>query len=74
MSPIDNEAGDRLLLPREVENRVRLSGATIFRLSRKRLFPEPLVLGLKHRIAYRESEFERWIENRARASYCGVAA
>lgn len=59
---------DKLLLPAEVRERVRLSEPTIYRLRRKRKFPAPIILGEK-RIAYRESEVEEWIKARSRASY-----
>ena len=64
---------DKLLLPSEVRERVRLSEPTIYRMRRKGKFPSPIVLGEK-RIAFRESEIEAWIEARDRASYTPVVA
>jgi prophage regulatory protein len=59
---------DRLLLPEEVRDRVRLSEPTIWRLRRKGKFPSPIILG-ERRIAYSESEIEAWIEAQRRAAY-----
>ena len=68
----ERRALDRLLLPKEVRARVRLSEPTIYRLRRKGKFPSPVLLGEK-RIAYLESEIEAWIKARHRAAY-GEAA
>ncbi|WP_457093158.1 helix-turn-helix transcriptional regulator [Microvirga sp. P5_D2] len=63
---------NKLLLPSEVSARVRLSPKTIYRLRRKDQFPAPIVLG-ERRIAWRESDIERWLANCATASLAGHA-
>ncbi len=65
MTP-NQEIADRLLLPQEVVQRVRLSKPTIYRLRRAGEFPAPIVVGRK-RIAFRESEIEMWLATRAKA-------
>jgi predicted DNA-binding transcriptional regulator AlpA len=57
----------RLLTTAEVLAMVPLSLSTIYRLRRKRRFPEPIVLG-ERRIAWRENEIREWIESQSRAS------
>jgi len=58
---------DRLLLPAEVCDRIRLSLKTIYRLRRMNQFPEPMVVG-QRRLAWRESDIERWLASRTTAS------
>jgi prophage regulatory protein len=58
---------DKLLFPREVQEIVRLSEPTIWRLRRAGKFPAPLRLG-ERRIAWRESEIEAWLVSRPHAA------
>ena len=57
---------DKLLLPKEVYALVRLSEATIWRMRRKKKFPDPIRL-TEQRVAYRESEVMAWIASQPRA-------
>jgi prophage regulatory protein len=58
---------EKLLLPAEVRERVRLSDPTIFRLRRKGKFPQPIILG-ERRIAWREAEIDEWLASREKAA------
>jgi prophage regulatory protein len=48
-----------------VKDRVSLSEATIWRLRKKFLFPEPVRLS-PGRVAWKESDIENWLAERAR--------
>ncbi len=62
----ERRALDRLLLPIEVRQRVRLSQPTIDRMRRKGKFPEPLIIG-ERRIAWKASVSESWLAERDHA-------
>lgn len=62
---------ERYLTPNEVQDRLRLSRATIHRLRRKGTFPAPIVLGEK-KIVFLESDIVTWLETRRRATYVQV--
>ncbi|GEO18206.1 helix-turn-helix transcriptional regulator [Microvirga aerophila] len=64
---VERDNYDKLLLPREVQARVRLSPKTIYRLRRKNQFPAPIVLG-ERRHAWRESDIENWLTSRSKAA------
>jgi predicted DNA-binding transcriptional regulator AlpA len=55
-----------LIFIEEVLQIVRLSRPTIQRLRHRKMFPEPILLGLR-RTAWRKSDIEAWLENRPRA-------
>lgn len=57
---------DRLLTPDEVREEVRLSESTIYRLRRQKLFPAPIIIGLRKH-AWRESEIKAWKASRVAA-------
>ena len=57
----------RLLYRKEVERKVGLSRASIYRLMRQGDFPEPKRVGVSG-VRWPESEVEAWIEARPRAT------
>lgn len=62
--PIDKPyLQERLLDEDDVQEMVGLSHATIWRLRRRKEFPQPLRIG-RARIRYRESEIIDWIASR----------
>ena len=58
---------DRLLRRDEVETRCGLARTSIYRLMRAGKFPEPIKVGTRA-VRWPESEIERWISERPRAS------
>ncbi|QFU16563.1 helix-turn-helix transcriptional regulator [Microvirga thermotolerans] len=57
---------EKLLLPKEVYQLVRLSEATVWRMRRKKKFPDPISIS-DGRVAYRESEVVAWIARQPRS-------
>ena len=57
---------DRLLRRTEVERRIGLSRATIYRQMRQGTFPEPIKVG-PNAVRWPESEIEEWISQCPRA-------
>lgn len=58
---------DRLLRREEIEQRCGLSRSAIYRLMRDGAFPEPLRIGPRA-VRWPQSEIERWIATRPRAT------
>lgn len=63
-----NAPGDRLIQLPEVRARIPIDRSTIWRMTREGRFPAPVDLGLR-RLAWRESEINRWIAERAAARH-----
>ena len=65
---------NRLLRRDEVELRCGLARTTIYRMMRAGTFPEPVKVGPRA-VRWAESEIERWVAERPRATGdCGGAA
>jgi prophage regulatory protein len=58
---------NRLISQRELQQRLTLSRSTIWRMSRQGAMPPPIQL-TPSRIAWRESDIENWIADRAASS------
>ena len=58
---------DRLLRREEVEARCGIARTTIYRLMRCGEFPEPIKVGTRA-VRWPESEIEKWLAGRPRAS------
>lgn len=57
---------DRLLTRREVEQRLSLSRATLYRKMREGTFPCPIRIGSRA-VRWSAAELERWLSERPRA-------
>lgn len=56
-----------LLLPHEVQKRVRLGRSSIYSRIAAGKFPRPVALGSKRRVAWIESEIDAWVRNLPRS-------
>ena len=58
---------ERLLRREEVERRCGLARTSIYRMMRAGIFPEPVKVGPRA-VRWAESEIERWVADRPRAT------
>ncbi|MCG5494411.1 helix-turn-helix transcriptional regulator [Ectothiorhodospira variabilis] len=58
---------ERLLRRPEVEHRTGYKRSFIYKLMREGQFPQPVKLGSRA-VAWRESDIDRWIQDRIRAA------
>ena len=64
---------ERYLSKSEVLERVRISDPTMYRLRRRREFPDPIELSPR-KIVWIESEIEAWLQSRGRSRVAPATA